>query len=138
MLPAWLAIASVFLHLLAAAFWVGGMLFLGIVVVPALRGTPERARMVERIGLLFERAGIGALLLVLLTGLLNLWFRGVRSVEQLWETPVGRMGLLKLGLFLGMVGLSLWHNRVLGKRAVRLLQEAPEHLQTRQLGRWSS
>lgn len=138
MLPGWLYIVSVFLHLLAAAVWVGGMLFLGLVVVPALRGISERTSVLERVGALFERVGIGALLLALLTGLLNLWFRGVHNVEQLWATPTGRMGLLKIGLLLVVAALSLWHNRVLGVRAIRLLREAPQSPEAQRLRRLSS
>lgn len=130
-------VVSVFLHLLAAAFWVGGMLFLAVVVVPALRGVAERVRLVERIGVIFERVGIGALVLLFLTGVFNLWWR-VGSWEALWDTSLGQMGLLKVGIFLLMSGLSLWHNRGIGRRAVRLLQQMPGSREAERLRRYSS
>ncbi len=129
---------SVFLHIVAAAFWVGGMLFLSLVVVPALRGEPERARIIERVGIFFERAGMGALVVVLLTGLVNLGFRGVTSVGALWSTPAGRMGVLKLLLFALVAGLSLWHNRLIGRKAVQLLRHAQNSAEGERLRRWSS
>ncbi|MDT7923514.1 MAG: DUF4149 domain-containing protein [Chlorobiota bacterium] len=122
----WAYIASVLLHILAATFWLGGMLFLAIVVVPALRGAPERARLLERMGKLFERASVIALAVLLVTGVVNLLFRGVAQVSDLWSSPVGRMGALKLALFVVMAILSLWHNVVLGRRALALLQQGRE------------
>jgi len=79
----WAYIASVLLHILAATFWLGGMLFLAIVVVPALRGAPERARLLERMGKLFERASVIALAVLLVTGVVNLLSRGVAQVSDL-------------------------------------------------------
>jgi uncharacterized membrane protein len=92
----WAYIASVLLHILAATFWLGGMLFLAIVVVPALRGAPERARLLERMGKLFERASVIALAVLLVTGVVNLLFRGVAQVSDLWSSPA-------LVLYLAMV-----------------------------------
>ena len=83
----WAYTASVLLHILAATFWLGGMLFLAIVVVPALRGAPERARLLERMGKLFERASVIALAVLLVTGVVNLLFRGVAQVSDLWSSP---------------------------------------------------
>jgi putative copper export protein len=137
-LMAWLYVLSVFLHVLAAMFWIGGMMFLGLVVVPVLRGHPERARLVEQLGRVFERAGVVALGVLLVTGIANLAFRGVTTLEQLWATPIGRMGLLKLALFGIVVAMGLWHNRVVGRQAVQLLQRAPRSDEAERLRRLSS
>jgi len=133
----WAYIASVFLHILAATFWLGGMLFLAIVVVPALRGVPERVRLLERMGKLFERASVIALAVLLVTGVVNLLFRGVAQVSDLWSSPVGRVGALKLALFVVMAMLSLWHNAVLGRRALALLQQGREDPHAARLVLWS-
>ncbi|MCS7169897.1 MAG: DUF4149 domain-containing protein, partial [Candidatus Kapabacteria bacterium] len=89
----WLYVLSVFLHVLAATFWIGGMLFLAGVVMPALRRDPGRLSILERLGRYFEYVGMGALAILLLTGLMSLTFRGVVLPGQLWTSPVGRMGL---------------------------------------------
>ncbi len=139
-MPSWLSTVAVFLHVVAAAFWVGGMLFLGIVVIPLLRDIPQRAVLIERIGRRFEYGGGVALLVLLVTGLVNLASRGITSLEALWTSPIGRMGLLKLGLFAVMVFISLWHSWAVGRRAVRLLQEGvgnPEAERMRQLSLWA-
>jgi len=75
--------------------------------------------------------------LLFLTGVFNLWWR-VGSWEALWDTSLGQMGLLKVGIFLLMSGLSLWHNRGIGRRAVRLLQQVPESREAERLRRYSS
>ncbi len=49
------------LHLLAMAFFVGGQLMLGAVVVPAMRGVPDRGPMLAAA----RRFGIGTLIAVL-------------------------------------------------------------------------
>ena len=47
---------SVFLHILSAIVWIGGMLFLPLVVVPATRGLPsaERAALFGVVGRRFR------------------------------------------------------------------------------------
>lgn len=59
-----------FLHLVGMSFWLGGQLFLAAVAVPALRGLdPEPRRdALQRVGRAFGIAGIGALALVIATG----------------------------------------------------------------------
>lgn len=69
---------NVTVHLLAALFWLGGMLFLALVGAPALRGLddPElRGRLFADIGRRFRRAGWWAIGVLLVTGTLNLHFR---------------------------------------------------------------
>lgn len=127
----------VFLHIIAAAFWVGGMLFLALVVVPSLRDNPQRALLIERMGRRFEYVGVVALLVLLATGLVNLAFRGVTSLDMLWASPVGRVGAVKLLLFVLMALVALWHNRVVGQRAVCLLQAGdPAAERMRRLSLW--
>ena len=50
---------SVFLHILSAIIWIGGMLFLALVVVPTTRGLPpsERAALFGAVGRRFRRVG---------------------------------------------------------------------------------
>lgn len=38
---------SVFLHIVCAAFWIGGMLFLPLVVLPAIRDNPQRSHSLQ-------------------------------------------------------------------------------------------
>lgn len=88
---------SVFLHILAAVVWVGGMLFLVLVAVPVLRGLPDRQRaeVVARVGERFRPVAWLCIGLLLVTGVANLAYRGVtwESVVtgQLWQGPFGQM-----------------------------------------------
>lgn len=103
-----------FLHVLGAAVWVGGMIVLGAVAVPAARagGDPVAGRRVltaaaRRFGAV---AGL-AWLVILVTGLGLLDHRGL-SVADLPDSDYGRRLLAKIGLLLAMgvvAGLhALW------------------------------
>ena len=72
---------GVLVHLLAAIVWVGGMLFLALVVVPATRRLPavERASLFDLVGRRFRAVGWACVALLLATGLVNLSYRGVES-----------------------------------------------------------
>jgi len=68
------------LHLLGAVVWIGGILFLGLVLAPILRGRPvaERVLLLQAVGRRFLRVGWAALGTLLATGPV-LW--ALRSFE---------------------------------------------------------
>ena len=97
-----LYLISVWLHILAATMWLGGMIFLMLVVVPALR-TGERAtaiRMMRDSGRRFRSVGWMCFALLVVTGSFNLWWRGVGFADLFdaeWaRTPFGRVLWVKL------------------------------------------
>ena len=92
-----LYLVSVWIHILAVTVWVGGMFFLVLVVVPWLRGARQRfdvSSFLNETGTRFRTIGWICFGIVLVTGSLNLWFRGVRLsdfVRAEWlSSPFGR------------------------------------------------
>jgi putative copper resistance protein D len=93
-------------HLIAAAAWVGALpplLLLLAKTGPSREvAAPETAaRRLQD----FHAVGLAAVLLLAGTGLVNSWFL-VGSVDRLVTTLYGRLLLVKLVLFLGMIGLA--------------------------------
>lgn len=114
---------SVFLHILAAIIWIGGMLFLVMVVVPWLRqGERRQASMVlAATGPRFRTIGWACFAVLFVTGLVNLWFRGVR-VESLtdpawYASPFGHLVSLKVLVFALVLTLSAVHDYYIGPRS---------------------
>ena len=102
------------LHVLATITWIGGMLFIALVVVPVTRRLDDaawRTRLVQEIGTRFRTVGWIALALLVVTGLGNLWLRPY----LLW---VPRFHW-KLGLVVLALVLSVCHDFILGPRAGR-------------------
>lgn len=120
---------SVFVHILGAIVWIGGMLFLALVAVPALRPLPgpERGRLLGRLGERFRLVGWVAIALLLATGVANSAFRGVtwESVAsgRLFESRFGQLLAIKLGLVIAMLILSLVHDFIIGPAGVRALEQ---------------
>lgn len=126
--------ANVTVHLLAAMLWLGGMFFLGVVGAPVLRAVDPpavRQLLFQRIGLRFRAAGWWAIGILIVTGVINLHFRGwlrwegVLGSAAFWHTPVGRALALKLGAVAVMVTVSAIHDFVLGPLAGRAEAGSP-------------
>jgi putative copper export protein len=101
-------------HLMAAITWIGGMLFVALVLVPVTRRLTDpalRARLFQETGRRFRTVGWIALGLLLASGLGNLWLR-----PYLLGVPRFQW---KLGLVAVALGLSALHDFVLGPRAGR-------------------
>lgn len=122
-----LYLVSVWVHILAATVWIGGMLFLVLVVVPWLRkgGRTDAAVFLRETGERFRNVGWVCFGLLLVTGTFNLWVRGVRLsdfVRTEWlESPFGKTVLVKLGAFLVVLAVSALHDFVVGPRATRAI-----------------
>jgi uncharacterized membrane protein len=132
---------SVNLHVLSAMLWLGGMLFLGVVGAPALRAVEPatlRQQLFHALGVRFRTAGWAAIVVLLLTGLANLQFRGllqwsgVLHDPEFWATSVGKALAAKLILVTIMLTISAVHDFVLGPAAGRAVSGSPEALRLRQ------
>jgi copper resistance protein D len=100
------------LHVLAAITWIGGMLFLVLVLVPITRRLEDaalRARLVHAVGLRFRAVGWIALAVLVATGLGNLWLHPFLLTAPRFQW--------KIGLVVIALVLSAFHDFVLGPRA---------------------
>ena len=120
-------ILSTSIHVIAAMIWVGGMLFMTLMLIPALRklGDPKlMARLIESVGQRFKVIGWGCLVTLLVTGYTNLLSRGfnhtVLGSQEFWQSSYGELLIGKVGLFAGIIALSLAHDTVVGPRFRRL------------------
>jgi copper resistance protein D len=117
----------VFVHVLAALFWLGGMFFLAAVGAPALRRleSPElRARLFHELGVRFRNTGWTAILVLVVTGVWILHVRGVLRWELLsdpawWSTAFGQALLWKLVLVAIMLTVGFVHDFVVGPMSSR-------------------
>jgi copper resistance protein D len=121
---------SVFLHILSAVIWIGGMFFLALVIVPTTRGMlpAERAALFGAVGRRFRTVGWACIGVLLVTGTVNTAYRGVSwenlFTAELWTSPFGTTLALKLGVVAVMLGLSVYHDFVIGPRSVRIMEQA--------------
>lgn len=135
---------NVTIHLLAAMFWLGGMFFLAVVGAPSLRelDSPElRAALFQRLGERFRTAGWVAIGVLLVTGLLNLRFRGFLTWTALgsadfWSTAYGHTLAWKLAAVAVMVVVSAVHDFWLGPAASRYEAGSPEAVRARSRAAW--
>jgi putative copper resistance protein D len=114
-----------FLHVLGAACWVGGMVVLGLVAVPAARragGPGARRDVVTAAARRFGVVGGVALAVLVATGFGLIDHRGI-ALADLPDSDYGRRLLAKMGLVVVMGVLALVHALWQGPR-VRLSEEA--------------
>jgi putative copper resistance protein D len=128
-----LYLSSVFLHVVAAMTWVGGMIFFSAVVVPTLRRPETRAAataLVHTFALRFRLIGWIALATLIVTGTINAWFRGVRWTSLLdrsfVESSFGHALVCKLLVVVTVLTMSAVHDFWVGPRALTLAREAPD------------
>jgi putative copper export protein len=110
-----------FLHLLGAASWVGGMIVLGAVAVPAARAAGDRAagrRVITSAARRFGMIGALAWAVLLGTGFALIDHRGL-TLADLPDSDYGRRVLAKLGLLLAMGVVTLLHGLWQGPRVRR-------------------
>lgn len=110
------------IHLLSASIWVGGSLFIGIVIGPMLKSTTssaeERIRLMIRIGRRFNVIAIPALAVLVATGIYNSHpLLLSASLGTLLDSTYGIILLIKIGLVLSMIGVYAAHVRISGTRA---------------------
>ena len=140
-----LYLVSVGLHLMTAATWIGSLTFFGAVLVPALRAPdlePIRARVLTVVGLRYRLVGWLSLAVLVVTGVSNLWLRGVSWRALLdfafWSSPWARVLAWKLALVTLLIVVNLLHDVALGPRAARLLELDPRSEEATRARRFAS
>ncbi|MDE2281813.1 MAG: hypothetical protein KGJ92_03450 [Actinomycetales bacterium] len=115
-----------FLHVTAAAFWVGGQLMLSFVVMPALRrdSPPETIRAIaQSAGRRFTAVTNHVLLpALLITGPLLAWHDGARW-SNLVTTAFGHLLIVKVALVVVVFTMASFHGfvaRRTSRRGVRI------------------
>lgn len=141
-----LYLLSVWLHILAAAVWIGGMVFLGVVLIPVLRQREPRSvrtQLLYQTALRFRWAGSATLGLLMVTGIANLGFRGYGWSDlwsgALWQGAWGHTLGWKLALVGLVLAVSAAHDFYLGPRATRVMKaqpDSPEAKRWRRLSSW--
>lgn len=98
--PAWLSLTSSTLHVLAVTTWLGGLLLLVVLVLPAgdRTGTPV---LLAR----FSRVALASVTVLALTGTFQAW-QQTRSWAALGTTTYGALLLVKTGLLAVLVALG--------------------------------
>lgn len=121
------AIFNDYLHLLAAAFWVGGLAHFGL-GLPVIRRTLSGAKRRAVLSLLAGRFSVMAALSVgvlVVTGLFSSWAQ-VTALAALPATPYGIWLLVKLGLVGGIMAAA----------AANLLWVRPRLAENNAAGKW--
>jgi uncharacterized membrane protein len=129
-------------HVLAAAIWVGGMIFVALVVVPVIRRKELQgaaARLIHFTGIRFRWVGWACFVLLLVTGLFNVLVRGIAWADlftpQFWAAPFGKLLAVKLVVFALILASSALHDFLVGPRAVVVWQERPGSAEATRLRR---
>lgn len=123
-----LYLSLVWVHLVAATFWVGGMLFLSLVAVPLLKqaSDPSSAqRGFVSLARRFRTLVWSALFLLVVTGTsLLIHFINFSDSPSSWPPVV----LTKLILVFLLVVVSLTHDRIIGPKVRTLKSKAASEL----------
>lgn len=136
---------SVWLHIVSAMIWMGGMVFFALVLVPLSR-RPEFA---DRAGALLRLSGerfrtVGWICLAALvgTGLVNLAGRGITwaalFAPGLHQDPWRHALVHKLGLVAIILVLSALHDFWVGPKAARLMATAGQEARGKRLAKAAS
>ena len=137
---------SVLIHILSAIIWVGGMFFLILILIPVLRNPEYKSifsTLFRRIGVRYRLIGWISLILLIVTGSVNLAYRGY-GFSDLWTGLIfkGTFGhiLLQKLIIVGLVLLlSVIHDFWLGPRTTALIRKdptSPEAKQSRTIASW--
>lgn len=116
----------VWIHLIAAISWIGGTIFLSLVLAPSYRSLaakPDAGALFRTTARRFRLVVWGAVALLLLTGPLLVVSHGWALFEPArWPSPLG----IKLVLVAALLLMTLAHDLVLGPRVREILAQLPD------------
>ena len=102
-------------HLVSASIWVGGGIFLGIVLAPLLKrmsfSTEERLELMIKTGRRFNKIALPSLIILIVTGIYNSHLV-LQSPEILFSSSYGVFLLTKITLVIALIVTFAVHIRV--------------------------
>lgn len=115
-----LGIAIDTVHGWATALWLGGLLALAVLAVPALAALPadDRVRLGAAVVVRFSALAVGAVVVLVVTGVYRA-LAELPSLDALWTTSYGVALLVKLLIFVVMLGVGAWNRFVIHPRLER-------------------
>jgi len=120
------------IHLLSAAIWVGGSLFIGIVFSPLLKtmtnSLQERMQIMIRVGRRFNKIAVPSLIILMATGLYSSHVL-LGKPELLIATSYGTFLIVKIILVIVLIITYAVHVRVIRKDVEEKIMsnQMPEH-----------
>lgn len=133
----------VYIHIVSAIGWVGGILFLGLVAAPAARQLEDEARskIMNELGSRFVTVGYTLLGVLAVTGVIQAGFRGATVATFLdgsffAASEFGRRLGLKLLFIVLMLGVSVSHDFYVGPAAVRAAEAGKDTAKLRKVASW--
>ncbi|NQW37006.1 MAG: CopD family protein [Flavobacteriales bacterium] len=128
---------SVFIHIISAAFWIGGMLFLPLVLLPGIKNHPDRLLLLQETGIRFRFIGWITLLILSITGVLNMYLKGLPLTwDYLTHSNYGNLLSIKIILFIVMLVIGGIHDFYIGQKSIEEMK-VTDNSSLKQMARWS-
>lgn len=127
---------SLWIHLITAMVWIGGMLFMVMVLMPTMRQPDFKEQAPAIIGHAarkFKRIGWSCLLVLFVTGITNLIFKGFGDslhTGGFWQLPYAHMLATKIVLLLIIVCMSVYHDLKMGPATIEAMKANPDAPET--------
>lgn len=106
------------IHLVSAAVWVGGSLFIGAVLTPILKkmsiSLEERIQIMIKVGRQFNKIAVPSLIILIATGLYNSSFV-LSNPDLLFSTSYGSFLFIKIILVIALIIAFVAHIRIIRK-----------------------
>jgi len=103
-------------HLISASIWVGGSLFIGVVLAPLLKtmaeSVEERLMIMIRVGRKFNKIAVPSLGILIATGLYNSYYI-LNKPETIFSTNYGMILTIKIMLVIALIVIFAIHVRMI-------------------------
>ncbi len=120
------------IHLISASIWVGGSIFIGIVLVPVLKtittSMEERLQIMIKVGRQFNKIAVPSLIILIITGVYNSQ-QLLSKPELLLSSSYGNFLIIKIILVIALITVFTVHIRIIRKDVEEkiLSKEMPEN-----------
>lgn len=125
------------IHLVSAAIWVGGSLFIGAVLTPILKkmsmSLEERIQMMIKVGRQFNKIAVPSLIILIATGIYNSSFV-LSNPDLLFSTSYGIFLFIKIILVIALIIAFVAHIRIIRKEIEdKIMSKEMTEIQIRKL-----